>query len=43
MDEIKDYNNIILTGRGINKCLKEVKIVFKALGKSYSVWGEFIY
>lgn len=43
MDEMKDYHNVILTGGGINECLKEVEIALQALDKTYSVWYEFTY
>ena len=43
MDEIKDYHNVILTGGGINECLKEVEIALKALNKPYSVYSKFTY
>jgi hypothetical protein len=43
MEYIKRFNNIVLTGGGINECLKEVEIALKALNKPYSVYNEFIY
>lgn len=43
MDYIKRYNNIILTGGGINQCLKEVEIALKALNKPYDVLQKFTY
>jgi hypothetical protein len=43
MDFLKPYNGIILTGGGINECLKEVEISLKALGKNYTVFTEFTY
>jgi hypothetical protein len=43
MDFIKRYSNIVVTGGGINECLKEVEIALKALGKSYEVYSKFTY
>jgi len=43
MDFLKQYNNIVLTGGGINECLKEVEIALKALNKPYSVFKKFTY
>lgn len=43
MDELKRYNGIVLTGGGINDCLKEVEIALKVLGKNYEVLTEFTY
>jgi hypothetical protein len=43
MDFLKRYNGIVLTGGGINECLKEVEISLKALGKNYTVFTEFTY
>ena len=43
MDELKNYNNIVLTGGGINECLKEVEIALDALGKKYLTWNKFTY
>ena len=43
MDFLKPYNGIVLTGGGINECLKEVEISLKALGKNYTVFTEFTY
>jgi len=43
MDYIKRYNNIILTGGGINECLKEVEIALKALNKPYQVYQKYTY
>jgi hypothetical protein len=43
MDFLKRFNNVVLTGGGVNECLKEVEIAFKALNKPYSVYSKFIY
>ena len=43
MDFLKQVNNVMLTGGGINECLKEVEIAFKALNKQYSVYSKFTY
>lgn len=43
MDFIKKYNNIVLTGGGINECLKEVEIALQSLNKPYSVYSKFTY
>lgn len=43
MDEIKSYNNVVLTGGGINECLKEVEIALIALKKPYATLSQFTY
>lgn len=43
MDELSDYNNIILCGGGINQCLKEVEIALMSLDKNYSVLTKYTY
>lgn len=43
MDFIKRFNNIVLTGGGVNECLKEVEIALKALNKPYTVYSKFTY
>lgn len=43
MDFLKRYNDIVLTGGGVNECLKEVEIALKALNKPYSVYSKFTY
>lgn len=43
MDKLRPYNNIVLTGGGINECLKEVEIALDALDKTYLTWGRFTY
>lgn len=43
MDFIKKYNNIILTGGGINECLKEVELALLSLNKPYNILKQFTY
>jgi hypothetical protein len=43
MDFIRRYNNIILTGGGINECLKEVEIALNALKKPYTIFSKYTY
>jgi hypothetical protein len=43
MDFLKNYNNIVLTGGGINECLKEVEIGLLALDKPYNILSEYTY
>ena len=43
MDFLKNYSNIILTGGGINECLKEVEIALLSLDKNYNTLSEFVY
>lgn len=43
MDFLKNKNNIVLTGGGVNECLKEVEIALSALSKPYSVLKQFTY
>lgn len=43
MDFIKEYDNIVLLGGGINECLKEVEIALLVLDKNYNTVSEFIY
>jgi hypothetical protein len=43
MDFLKNKNNILLTGGGLNECLKEVEISLKALKKPYTILKEFTY
>lgn len=43
MDELRNYNNIVLCGGGISECLKEVEIAFKALDKNYLVLTKYTY
>lgn len=43
MGFLQNKNNLILTGGGINECLKEVELALLALNKPYSVMSEFTY
>lgn len=43
MNYIKRFNNIMLTGGGVNECLKEVEIALGALNKTYDTLEEFTY
>ena len=44
MEYLENYNdNIVLTGGGINECLKEVEIALKALNKPYKVYPRYMY
>lgn len=43
MDLIKNFNNIVLTGGGVEECLREVVLALEALGKNYTVWDQFTY
>jgi hypothetical protein len=43
MNFLKKYNNIVLTGGGINECLKEVEIALLVLDKPYRILNEFTY
>jgi hypothetical protein len=43
MDFLEKYTNIILTGGGINECLKEVEISLLALDKKYNILPEYTY
>lgn len=43
MEFLRGYNNIVVTGGGINECLKEVEIALKALDREYVVYDEFVY
>jgi hypothetical protein len=43
MDFIDDFDNIILTGGGINECLKEVELALLALNKPYSLLKQYTY
>lgn len=43
MDFLEKYTNIILTGGGINECLKEVEISLLALDKKYNILQEYTY
>lgn len=43
MDDLSRIHNIVLTGGGVNECLKEVEIALKALNKPYTTLEEFTY
>ncbi|MCK4796430.1 MAG: hypothetical protein KAT05_03560, partial [Spirochaetes bacterium] len=44
MDYLRNYGGaLVLTGGGINECLKEVEIALMALDKSYNVLTQFTY
>lgn len=43
MEFLKNKSNIILTGGGIDECLKEVEIALMALDKNYNIIKEFTY
>jgi hypothetical protein len=43
METLAPLDNIMLTGGGVNECLKEVEIALKALGKPYGIIDEFLY
>lgn len=43
MDFLSNYSNIVLTGGGINECLKEVEIALLALDKPYNILSHFTY
>lgn len=43
MDFLKHYNNIVLTGGGVNECLKEVEIALLALNKPFNILAQFTY
>jgi predicted DNA-binding protein (MmcQ/YjbR family) len=43
MEYIKQYNNLVLVGGGVNECLKEVEIALKALNKPYDIYKTFTY
>ena len=44
MDFLKNYGGrIVVTGGGINECLKEVEIALMALRKPYNVLTQFTY
>jgi hypothetical protein len=43
MDYLKKMRNIVLTGGGVNECLKEVEIALQALKIPYTVDSRFTY
>lgn len=43
MNFLTRYNNIVLTGGGINECLKEVEIALMSLDKPYKILNKYTY
>jgi hypothetical protein len=43
MSFLENYSNIVLTGGGINECLKEVEIALLALNRPFNILKEFTY
>lgn len=43
MDYIKNFRNIVLTGGGVDECLKEVEIALQALNIPYQTEHQFTY
>jgi len=43
MDFLRNKSNIVLTGGGINECLKEVEIALMALDKEYKILNIYTY
>lgn len=43
MDFLQRFSNVVLTGGGINECLKEVEIALLALDNSFNILSEFTY
>ena len=43
MNDLENYNDIILIGGGINECLKEIEIALLALDKEYEIYKKFTY
>lgn len=43
MNFLNKYSNIVLTGGGINECLKEVEIALLSLDKKYNTLSQFVY
>jgi hypothetical protein len=43
MEELKQYNNPVVMGGGINECLKEVELALMALNKPYTIYKKFTY
>lgn len=40
---LQNYNSIVLTGGGINECLKEVEIALLAMDKPFTILREYTY
>lgn len=43
MDFLRPYSDLLLTGGGLEECLREVEIALKAMGKNYSILRDFTY
>jgi len=43
MDELRQYNNIVIMGGGVDECLKEVELALQSLDKSYITVPQFIF
>lgn len=43
MDFLHRFSNIVLTGGGINECLKEVEIALLAINKQFNILSKFTY
>lgn len=43
MDFLNSFSNIVLTGGGINECLKEVEIALLAMEKPFNILSDFTY
>ncbi len=43
IEYLRPLNNIVVTGGGVNECLKEVEIALMALNKPYTVYSAFTY
>jgi len=43
MDFLKNLSNIVLTGGGVEECLKEVEIALIALNKDYNILNEYTF
>ena len=43
MDRLQSYSNIVITGGGVDECLKEVELALEALGKPYEIEHKFTY
>jgi hypothetical protein len=43
MEFLTHFNNIVLTGGGVNQCLKEVEIALLALNKPFNTLHQFTY
>ena len=43
MDFLGKFSNIVLTGGGINECLKEVEIALLAMNKPFNILNQFTY